>query len=59
MAVAADPTSVDAWLANFPTADGYEVTLPEVHTIDTAPGVATMTVEPIVGSTVISSASSS
>ena len=59
MAVAADPASVNAWLANYPTADGYEVKLPEVHTIDTAPGVATMTAEAIIGTTAISSVSSS
>lgn len=58
MAIAANPAAVNAWLTNFPSADGYGVSLEDVQTIDTAPGVATMTAEAVYGTTVVTSASS-
>lgn len=59
MAVVADPATVNAWLANFPTADGYDVELPQIDTVDTEAGVASLTVETLYGTTVVSSASTS
>ncbi|RDZ29261.1 hypothetical protein [Lysobacter silvisoli] len=59
MAVVADPATVNAWLANFPTADGYDVELPDIGTVDTEQGTASLTVETLYGTTVVSTGSTS
>lgn len=59
MAVAANPAALNTWLANHPSADGFNVALDGVQTVDTAPGPATMTAEAVYGSTVVATASSS
>ncbi|NUO77713.1 MAG: hypothetical protein HOQ32_17085 [Lysobacter sp.] len=59
MAVVADPATVNAWLANYPSADGYDVELADIGTVDTEQGVASLTVETLYGTTVVSSGSTS
>lgn len=59
MAVVANPSVVNAWLANFPSADGYDVELANLDTVDTEEGVATLTVDTLYGTTVVSSGSTS
>lgn len=59
MAVAADPAALNAWLANFPSANGFDFELRDVQTADTQQGIASLTVEAFYGSDLISSASSS
>lgn len=59
MAVVANPSAVNAWLAHYPAADGYDVELPDIDTIDTEEGVASLTVDTLYGTTVVSSASTS
>lgn len=59
MAVIANPSVVNAWLANYPSADGYDVELQDVPTVDTEEGVASLTVDTLYGTTVISTASTS
>lgn len=59
MAVAANPAAVNTWLANYPSADGFDVALNGVQTVDVAPGPAAMTAEILYGTTVVSTASSS
>lgn len=59
MAVAANPTVVNAWLANFPSADGFDVELADIPTVDVVPGIATVTAEAYYGGTEITTASTS
>lgn len=59
MAVAANPAALNAWLANFPSADGFDFELHDVQTADTQQGIASLTVDAFYGSDLISSASSS
>lgn len=59
MAVASNPALVNAWLANFPSADGYDIELPSVKTLDTEPGLATLTADVYYGNTEITDASTS
>ncbi|WP_157515271.1 hypothetical protein [Luteimonas abyssi] len=59
MALVSDPGAVNYWLAGHPGADGYEVVLDDVTTIDTDAGVASLAVEAIYDGYVYGSASSS
>ncbi|WP_148650632.1 hypothetical protein [Lysobacter capsici] len=59
MAVAANPAALNTWLANYPSADGFNVELDGVQKFDIAPGAATVTVEAVYGSTVVAADSSS
>ncbi|SFK32671.1 hypothetical protein [Lysobacter sp. cf310] len=59
MAVVADPSTVNTWLAQFPSADGYDVELPNIDTVDTEEGVASLTVDTLYGTDVVSTASTS
>lgn len=59
MAVAADPTTLNAWLANYPTADGMDVSLLDVPTVDTEAGVATLEVQALYGTDVVSTGGTS
>ncbi|WP_157476227.1 hypothetical protein [Lysobacter sp. Root690] len=59
MAVAANPAALNAWLANYPSADGFNIELDGVQKSDIAPGTATVTAEAVYGSTVVASGSSS
>lgn len=59
MAVAANPAALNTWLANYPSADGFNIELDGVQKSDIAPGTATVTVEAVYGSTVVASGSSS
>lgn len=59
MAVVANPTLVNAWLANFPSADGYDVELAAIQTVDVAQGIATLTADAYYGGTEITTASAS
>ncbi len=59
MAVVADPATVNAWLDHYPSADGYNVELHDIDTVDTQPGVATLTVETLYENDVMSTASTS
>lgn len=59
MAVAADPATVNAWLVNYPSADGYDIELASIQTVDTESGIATLTAEAYYGSTEITSISTS
>ena len=59
MAVIADPSTLNEWLTHYPSADGYNVELHDIETVDTGEGVATLTVDTRYGSNVISTASTS
>ncbi len=59
MAVVADPSTVNNWLTQYPSADGYDVKLHDIPTVDIVPGTATLTVDAYYGSTEISTASAS
>jgi hypothetical protein len=59
MAVAADPVAVNAWIAQYPSADGFDVELAHIPTIDTDQGVAVLTMETVYGAEVISSTNTS
>ena len=59
MAVVADPATVNNWLTEHPSADGYDVKLHDIPTVDVVPGTATLTVDAYYGSTEISSSSTS
>lgn len=42
MAVAADPAAVNARVAQYPSADGFDVALAQIATIDIGQGVAVL-----------------
>lgn len=58
MAVAANPSALNAWLAQFPSADGYEVKLSNIQTQDTEEGVASLAVDTLYGTEVVASTTS-
>lgn len=59
MAVIANPSEVNDWLSHYPSADGYDVDLHEVPTVDTQQGTASLTVDTLYGTTIVSTGSTS
>lgn len=59
MAVVADPATLNNWLTHYPLADGYDVKLHDIPSVDIVLGTATLTVDAYYGSTEISTASTS
>ena len=59
MAVAADPAALNAWVAQYPSADGFDVELAQIPTIDIEEGVAILAMDTVYGAEVISSTNTS